>query len=185
MYPLIAISVLTLAICLERLIFWVPLRSPARRGVMRRIHDALRKGDARGARSIAEGDGSPFGEVVRALVEGESAALEAVERQRPRLERFLATLSTIITAAPLLGILGTVTGIIQSFNLLEERSNLTEPGQIAGGIAQALLTTAAGLIVALVALFPYMALRHQAARALGVMETLLAAAREGRARGGG
>jgi hypothetical protein len=91
----------------------------------------------------------------------------------------MVSLSTIITAAPLLGILGTVTGIIKSFNLLGEQSALTDPRNVAGGIAEALLTTALGLVIALVALFPYMIFRGQSDRSVGRMESLIAAAQEG------
>jgi len=91
----------------------------------------------------------------------------------------MVMLSTIITAAPLLGILGTVIGIIRSFNLLGEQRMLTDTRLVATGIAEALLTTALGLVIALVTLFPYMAFRKQADRALGRMESLIASAQEG------
>jgi biopolymer transport protein ExbB len=106
-------------------------------------------------------------------------AVEAVEAQRPRFDRFMVTLSTIITAAPLLGILGTVFGIIQSFNLLGEQTTLTDPRAVSVGIAEALLTTALGLIVALLTLFPYMIFRGQVDRAMGRLESVIAAAQQG------
>ena len=86
-----------------------------------------------------------YGRLARRLYfEGvtDAVASEAVEDERGRLDRFMVTLSTIITAAPLLGILGTVIGIIQSFQLLGTQSTLTDPREVAGGIAAALLTTA-------------------------------------------
>ena len=91
----------------------------------------------------------------------------------------MATLSTIITAAPLLGILGTVIGIIQSFNLLGVQETLTDPRTVSTGIAEALLTTALGLVVALVTLFPYMIFRSHVERSIGRMESLIAAAQQG------
>ena len=90
---------------------------------------------------------------------------------------------TPTTAAPLLGILGTVIGIIQSFQLLGTQSTLTDPREVAGGIAAALLTTAFGLIVALVTLFPYMLFKGQSNRAVGRMETLIASAQHGAEQG--
>ena len=86
-------------------------------------------------------------------------------------------LSTIITAAPMLGILGTVTGIIQSFNLIGSQNVMTDPHLVSGGIAEALITTAAGLVVALLTLFPFMAFRAQVDRSLGRLEVLVASAR--------
>ena len=81
-------------------------------------------------------------------------------------------------------ILGTVLGIIQSFELLGARSTLSDPTEVAGGIAAALLTTAFGLVVALITLFPYMAFRGQSARAMGRLEALVAAGQEGDRRAG-
>jgi biopolymer transport protein ExbB len=63
--------------------------------------------------------------------------------------------STIITAEPMLGILGTVTGIIQTFSALHGNDGVTNPLSATGGIGEALITTAAGLIASLILLFPY------------------------------
>ena len=109
----------------------------------------------------------------------DAVALAAVDEARPALDRYMIALSTVITAAPLLGILGTVIGIIQSFQLLGSQSTLTDPTEVAGGIAAALITTAFGLIVALITLFPYMLFRGQSIRAIGRMETLIASAQHG------
>ena len=105
----------------------------------------------------------------------EALAVDAVESQRRRLERFMPTLSTIITAAPMLGILGTVLGIISSFEVLSEQSAAaggTDPRSVSLGIAEALITPAAGLIVSLLTLFPYNAFRAQIERTLTRLETL-------------
>ena len=97
----------------------------------------------------------------------------------------MVILSTVITAAPMLGILGTVLGIIQSFELLGGENILTDPKQVSAGIAEALITTASGLSVALLTLFPFMAFKAQSDRALGRMEALSAAAPQGRAANSG
>lgn len=68
--------------------------------------------------------------------------------------RGLTVLDTVITLAPLLGILGTVSGIISSFELLGEMG-IQDPKAVTSGIAQALLTTAAGLTIAIITLIPY------------------------------
>ncbi len=131
-------------------------------------------------------DRSPFGRVAAALLRRgstDAVAVEAVEQQRPRLDRFMVTLSTVITAAPLLGILGTVVGIIESFRILGEQSTLTDPREVAGGIATALLTTALGLVVALMTLFPYMVFKSHVDRALGRLESVVAAAQQGESLG--
>jgi biopolymer transport protein ExbB len=76
------------------------------------------------------------------------------EQQLDRMRTGFSVLDTIITMAPLLGILGTVTGIIKSFNLLQG-AGLQDPRLTTGGISEALITTAAGLTVALATLMPY------------------------------
>jgi biopolymer transport protein ExbB len=183
MIPLLCLSVASLALLVERAWFWLrTTRAPAQRR-QRELSSALRRGDARAALTLLAEDHSPAAAVVRDLLErgaSDAVAIEAVEAQRPRLDRFMVSLSTIITAAPLLGILGTVIGIIQSFNLLGQEATLEDPRVVSAGIAQALLTTALGLVVALVTLFPYMILKGQSAQALGRLESLIASAQEGR-----
>ena len=78
----------------------------------------------------------------------------ALSYEQRRLERGLAWVDTAITAAPLMGILGTVLGIIDSFQLLGT-SAAVDPLSLSGGVAKALVTTATGLSIALVALFPF------------------------------
>ena len=72
-----------------------------------------------------------------------------------RTARGLAIVSTIITAEPLLGILGTVTGIMQTFGALNAAGDVANPLAATAGIGEALITTAAGLVASLVLLFPY------------------------------
>jgi len=79
---------------------------------------------------------------------------EAANAELDYLRRSLAVLDTIITLGPLLGILGTVTGIIRSFHVLGVNDTV-DPTIVTGGIAEALLTTAAGLAVAIFALIPF------------------------------
>ena len=141
----------------------------------------LRHGDAPAAKAIAEVDAGVYGRLVLTLLEDkapnrDAAIAEAIESVRPRLERFMPTLSTIITAAPMLGILGTVFGIISSFEALSRQQLATDPRQVGQGIAEALLTTGVGLSIAIFILFPYNAFRTQLDRTLGRMESLAAAA---------
>jgi biopolymer transport protein ExbB len=182
MIPLLILSVVTIMLIVERTIFWVGVNGKTTLRRLSRLNHALRTGDAAMVRGLVADDNTPYGRVACRLVEegaNDAVALEVVEDQRGRLERFMVTMSTIITAAPLLGILGTVLGIIESFELLGGRSTLTDPTAVAGGIAAALLTTAFGLVIALVTIFPYMSFRGQAARAIGRLEALVAAGQEG------
>ncbi len=183
MLPLLFMSVVSLALCVERTWFWATLHRARRLRRLQQIKNALRRGNLDLARKVASSDQSPYGQVAMLLIEEgatEAVAVEAIEAQRHKFDRFMVSLSTIITAAPLLGILGTVIGIIQSFKLLGGgEGGLVDPGVVSQGIAQALLTTALGLVVALITLFPYMVFRGQLERALGRVESLVAAAQQG------
>ena len=189
MYPLVAVSVISLALIFERGAFWLAVRRNSPPARLRELNAALRLGKRKRARQLIAANRTPYDHVARAVLEqgaSDAVAVEAVQHERPRFDRFMVSLSTIITAAPLLGILGTVMGIIQSFQLLgvateAEGAALTDPRQVSGGIAQALITTAFGLIVALFTLFPYMAFRAQVERALNRLESLIASAQQGEA----
>lgn len=189
MLPLLALSIISLTLCLERIWFWFTLHRPVRVRRLKNLTEALRKGDRESAQRQVDGDRSPYGRISQALLEhgaSEAVAVQAVEEQRPKFDRFMVSLSTIITAAPLLGILGTVIGIIRSFRLLGSAADggLTDPSAVSAGIAEALLTTALGLVVALVTLFPYMVFRGQVDRAIGRVESVIAAAQQGAHAGG-
>ena len=89
-------------------------------------------------------------------------AMEAASQaERHRLKRYLPVLDTIITLAPLLGLLGTVTGMISSFGIVSE-AGLGQPHAITGGVAEALIATATGLAAAILTLVPYNYFRTRA-----------------------
>lgn len=159
MLPLAACSVISLAVTLERAYFWIREDRRIDRALVDQVLDLARanrheeiREKARGARDY----------VVKILICGlahkdyslskamEMAALEEIKRMQKRLP----VLDTMITVAPLLGILGTVLGIIDSFDMLGQ-AGIQDPQAVTAGIAQALLTTAAGLVIAIFTLFPY------------------------------
>ena len=185
-WPLSALSVASLALCLERTFFFASLRRSLAPERVRSVAHALRTSDESAlARASREG---LLGRFLSALLDHaragpvtDSAVLAAAEAVRPQLERSLSFLSTAITAAPMLGILGTVTGIIKSFGLLGSAERVTDTAAMAVGISEALYTTAFGLVIALGVLFPYNHFRKSADRALATLETLGAAAIEGSA----
>jgi biopolymer transport protein ExbB len=197
MYPLAAVSLLSVTICLERTLFWLRHREAATLRLIDKIVRLARAGDWSGAAARAEVDRTVLGRFARSMIRDEEPgwrakphisgadAAQAIESVRSATERFAATLSAIITAAPMLGILGTVMGIISSFRLLGSEGPISDPVSVAGGIAEALITTAFGLIVALVTLFPYTIFRARADRCLARLEafgeSLIAIADEQRA----
>ncbi len=182
MIPLVVLSFVSVTLVIERTVFWMSVHGRDRQRGIAALNRALRTGDRGAVQSLTSKSRSPYACLARRMLEqgaSDAVAVEAIEDERRRLGRFMVTLSTIITAAPLLGILGTVLGIIQSFELLGGTSTLTDPTAVAGGIAAALLTTAFGLMIALVTLFPYMAFRGQVGQALGRIESIVAAAQQG------
>jgi len=165
MWPIILCSVVAAAIVLERL--WTLQR---KRVIPRELTDRIWKlveSQGLNDRHIeALGHNSPLGRVLAAGLahreHGREIMKEAIEDTGRHvvheLERFLGTLGTIAAVSPLLGLLGTVTGMIQAFEAISAEG-VGDPQILAGGIGTALITTAAGLIVAIPALFAYRYLR--------------------------
>lgn len=159
MWPILLTSVVALTVVLERLAFVLSesfRRQPREVG---RMLAAVEHGDIPLAVQVGQATRDP---VARVLTYGllhrdksvSDALLRAANRELARFNRGLSILDTIITLAPLLGLLGTVTGMIRSFGLLGA-GELGAPMAITGGIAEALIATAFGLGVAIIALIPY------------------------------
>lgn len=159
MWPLLIVSVLSLAITFERARFWWRVNRRKDGNLLDSIFELVERGDHQGAVTSGTGIKDIEGRVLMAGLLNhdyglkESMEAEAVE-QIERMKSGMNVLDTIITMAPLLGILGTVLGIIESFDLLS-LSGIQDPKAVIGGISQALITTASGLTVALVTLMPY------------------------------
>lgn len=159
MWPLLACSLLALTIVFERLLFWGRLAHRRDDDAVRRLFDLTDRGATEEALAAGRAARDPAVRVLAAgLADRAHGLTEAMQVQAERLvaemKRGLLVLDTIITLAPLLGILGTVTGIIASFNLLGA-AGMEDPRAVTGGIAEALITTAAGLCIAIVTLIPF------------------------------
>ncbi|MFG0305638.1 MAG: MotA/TolQ/ExbB proton channel family protein [Phycisphaerales bacterium JB040] len=183
MYPLLAMSLASVTLIIERAAFWARTHSVATRRFLAEASELLATGRAAQARTLAGKHDGLYARFLAGLLAGtpsDGDAMQRIETLRPAIERFGTTMATIVAAAPLLGILGTVTGIIQSFNLIGADDPVTDPTAVAAGIAQALYTTAYGLVVALVTVFPHAIYRTHAERCLARLEALSAAATESR-----
>jgi len=101
----------------------------------------------------------------------ESRAADEASLIEKVLGRWLWVLETIVTAAPLLGLLGTITGMIRAFKLFGNQG-LVDPSGVTGGVAEALIATALGLFIALVALFAFNFFSHRQAQIMDEMERL-------------
>jgi biopolymer transport protein ExbB len=159
MYPLLFCSLLSLTVIIERAFFWIGVGMRRNQKLLDEVLEMSRRGDWEAIRRKASGSKNY---VIRVLISGilhreyslikamESAAAEEISRMR----RFMGVLDTMITVAPLLGIFGTVLGIIESFDVIGA-FGIEHPQAVTGGIAQALITTATGLGIAIVTVFPY------------------------------
>jgi biopolymer transport protein ExbB len=174
MWPLLLVSIITLTVVLERL--WFLWRESKFRNSadVETFMENVEKGKIDEARSLGS-KSTDF--VVRVLtyalehrkVSLSNAYLQAANRELSRFNRGLPVLDTVITLAPLLGLLGTVTGLIRSFGLLGDQE-LQAPTVLTGGIAQALIATAFGLVIAVTALVPYNYLNSQLEQARRELE---------------
>jgi len=158
MLPILAGSVIALAIVMERL-WTLRRRRVMPHGLVTRIRGWYRREELTEERLIQVRDGSPLGRILTAgLVNREHSrevmkeAIHDTGRQVvAELERYINTLGTIASVTPLLGLLGTVIGMIEVFGVIME-AGVGSPGVLAGGISKALITTASGLAVAIPAL---------------------------------
>lgn len=159
MYPLMVLSFLAITVIGERIMFWVRMRMRRDHALVAKIMQFVEEGDL----DTAAGFGAHTQDfVARTLLNGLrhrfyslTLALETQAMiELKKMRKNLVVLDTIITAAPLLGILGTVVGIIISFDVLGAQG-IAEPQAVTQGISQALITTAYGLVVALITIFPY------------------------------
>src|SRR5579863_2667916 len=176
MWPIILCSITAAAIILERL-WTLQDKRVLPRELPQRVWQLIENNQVNDKVIAALEQNSPLGRLL---------ATGLANRHRPReilmerledtgrhvvheLERFLNTLGTIAGIAPLLGLLGTVTGIIRSFNAIEA-GGMGDPRALSGGIAEALIATAAGLCVAIPSLVMYRYLRGRVERIVVEME---------------
>jgi biopolymer transport protein ExbB len=169
MYPLLCVSILAMSVVLERLVFLAREKKSRDPEVVDEILARIQDADINGA-VRAGANTRDF--VARALIYGiqhrekslTNALIRSAGTEIHRFTRGISILDTCVTMAPLLGLLGTVTGMMGSFGMLGG-AELSAPSQITGGIAEALIATAFGLGIAITALIPMNYLHQQAERA--------------------
>jgi biopolymer transport protein ExbB len=171
MVPLSACSILALAVVLERAWFWWRARD---RAAVERVLTAAAEGQWQAALEAAEAGCSPAARVLAAGLRHRNPApvlaMEAAAHEEAgSLRRYLPVLDTIVTLSPLLGLLGTVTGMISAFGVMSA-AGMSQPHAITGGVAEALVATAAGLGMAIAALVPYNYFLRRAERTLEEIE---------------
>ena len=174
MWPLLACSIAVLTVIIERSLFWISLEREHNRKLMDAVLALAENGQWE---LIRQKTTNSQDHIIRLLVVGivhrdydMGRAMEAeADLTVQRMSRFMPVLDTMITVAPLLGIFGTVLGIIGSFKVLGA-SGIADPKLVTSGIAQALITTATGLAIAIIAVIPYNYFNTRITRAIHIME---------------
>ena len=158
MIPLGVCSVLAVAVILERS-FSLRSRRVIRLDVLQRVKDLLTENKIGEAMTVCRRQPSVMGRILLSAImnhdrdreELKTIVEDAGRQEVPALDRYLGVLGTISAVAPLLGLTGTVFGMIRTFAVISEKG-IAHPSQLAGGISEALITTATGLVIAIPAL---------------------------------
>jgi biopolymer transport protein ExbB len=186
MYPIVAVGVLGLFLVMERVGYLAATQTPP--SLVERVLACLQRRDALGAREALARSRGPTARVLLASIEAvggnrdqrEAAMETALLAEAPKLERSLSLLAALAGVAPLLGLLGTVSGMIATFDTISA-AGTGNPRLLSGGLSEALITTQLGLMVAIPLLLVHAWLRrwverrevmleHQAVQAFGLDE---------------
>lgn len=178
LWVIILLSLIGTAIIVERLLYFKKTRVDEDK-LFHRIKVAVEKKHFDEAIFICESTVSPFTSLMKTGIEHRNyqkhvqkeVLQEAANQQIPHLERFLSSLGTIAHISPLLGLLGTVTGNIKAFGVLGSFGAVSDPSILARGISEALITTAAGIIVSIPAVIFYNYLVDKVGKILIKMES--------------
>ena len=162
MYPLIACSVLAIGIILERSFTFRKATSVDPETLLDEVKEAYKPGDTGAARKLLEETATPYARIFARGLKNADRTAEAIDlamsqeaaNEIPALENYLPGLRTIISIAPLLGLLGTIAGMIASFKEVA-KSGLSSPTAVMGGVSESLVSTATGIAVAAVGLVFY------------------------------
>jgi biopolymer transport protein ExbB len=162
MVPLLILSVVTVYLLVERLVTIRQAQSDPE-VITDRVRDYVRNGDVQGAISYCEKKDVPITRILkqglerlgRPISEIQDAVQAAGKHEAFALEKRTNILASIAGIAPMLGFFGTVVGMIRAFQEIQNLQGNVNPSVLAGGIWEALITTAAGLLVGILALFSY------------------------------
>lgn len=177
MWPLLACAIASLAVMIERFIA-IHKASSDNEALSEQVRAHLVAGRVDEALALCDQHSGPVAGLLANGIRNRNLDSDSIERameelalrETPLLYRRLGVLDTIITIAPLLGLLGTVTGMIKSFHVVGSATGLNNPNVITGGVAEALLATATGLAIAIVTLVGYNYLTEKVKEIIADME---------------
>ena len=155
MIPILLCSIVGLTVFFERL-WTLRVKRNIPPDLLRRCEDLVRRGLIEEAMALCRRSRSPTGRVLQTALKNAGLGREAIKesvqevgrREAAHLERYVGVLGTVANVSPLLGLLGTVSGMIKAFTVISVQG-VGNPASLAGGISEALITTAAGLTVAI------------------------------------
>lgn len=155
LWLIIALSFVAVFIIVERFLYFRKINVDENK-LFQRVQQSVKQGYYNEAMAICDNSLSPMSSLIKTGIEyrhySETALKEVLKdtanQEIPRLERYLTFLGSITHIAPLLGLLGTVTGIMKAFDVLGQFGSVADPSILAKGISEALITTVAGIVVA-------------------------------------
>jgi biopolymer transport protein ExbB len=170
MWPILFLSFILITVVIERLLFVLRENANREPEVVEKMLENVERRDIEGALAIGRKSKDYIAKIlVYTLTNKEyslaNAFVRASGQELARFQQGMATLDTCITAAPLLGLLGTVTGMMRTFGSLTGGDIAAAAGQITGGVAEALIATMCGLAIAIMGLLPYNYLNARAEQA--------------------
>ena len=170
MWPILLLSFVAITVVIERLFFIMRENSSREPEVVEKMLEAVERRDTEGALAIGKKSKDYIAKIlVYTLTNKEyslsNAFVRASGQELSRFQQGMATLDTCITAAPLLGLLGTVTGMMRTFGALGSGDVSGNTSTITGGVAEALIATMSGLAIAICGLLPYNYLNARAEQA--------------------
>jgi biopolymer transport protein ExbB len=170
MWPILLLSFVAITVVVERLLFIIRENASREPEVVEKMLESVERGDIEGALAIGRKSKDFIAKILVYSLSNRqyslsNAFIRASGQELARFQQGMATLDTCITAAPLLGLLGTVTGMMRTFGALGTGDIGAAAGQITGGVAEALIATACGLAIAIMGLLPFNYLNARAEQA--------------------
>jgi len=173
MWPILATFFLALCVILDRMVWWSRLYASLQNEKQEQARNAIGTGDFNIAWELTKKNGDPYlKNLAEGMIHAHTSMLAAMQLHATRIiehsEARMWVLSTLITLAPLLGLFGTVVGIMGSFSFIGDEQ--LAPSKVSGGISEALIATACGIAIAILCLLPYNFFRKRVSVLRGSLE---------------